>query len=366
MKKCHIAYLGCTAALLGAGLGATPATAAHSTLIVHPGESIQKAVDAAQPGDTVLVLPGNYYESVKITKSGLTLRGSGRTTMIKPDPTVAVPDKPSKPDGTTPTTGSCAEKGNGICVIGTKTASLEGVTVSNLTVTGFAHSGVFAMATDGLTVRKVHAVDNKVWGIAQERSTRSTLRQNHATGNGDAGLFLANTVSAEEGAADTSGTVIEDNRLENNRIGLTVRRLRTLSVNDNYITANCVGVFVVGDENMPRAGAISVRDNTIVKNNKSCPKTERLPALQGSGVVLTGAEETEVTRNVITDNVGESPLSGGVVLFKSFVGATSERNRVSDNTLDGNAPADLVNTDPGRDNSFTGNTCRASKPSGMC
>ncbi|MFE0514431.1 nitrous oxide reductase family maturation protein NosD [Streptomyces sp. NPDC058964] len=369
MTKCHIAYLACTAALLGAGLGATPAAAVRATLVVHPGESIQKAVDAAQSGDTVLVAPGTYYESVKVTTPGLTLRGSGRTTVIMPDPKVAVTPPgttASSSADTTKDTASCAEGGNGICVVGTKTHNLEGVTVSDLTVTGFARSGVFGMATDGMTVRKVYAVKNGVWGIAQERSVHGVFRKNYARDNGDAGLFLANTIKAEEGATDTGGVVVDRNRLEGNRIGLTVRRLRNLTVAGNYVTGNCAGVFVVGDENKPKAGAVTVRDNLLVSNNKSCPKTERLPALQGSGVVLTGAEDSLVTRNLITGNAGNSPLSGGIVLFKSFVGVTSERNRISDNTLDNNSPADLVNTDTGQGNSFTGNYCRASKPSGLC
>jgi hypothetical protein len=35
--------------------------------------------------------------------------------------------------------------------------------------------------------------------------------------------------------------------------------------------------------------------------------------------------------------------------------------------LEGNAPADLVNTDTtGKGNTFEGNTCGASKPAGLC
>ncbi|MDH6629663.1 nitrous oxidase accessory protein NosD [Streptomyces sp. LBL] len=352
MKKCHIAYWACAAVVVGAGLGAAPPSAGHTTHVVRPGESIQKAVDAAAPGDTVLVSPGTFQESVKVSKPGLTLRGMGARTVIKP--------------GTDKAANSCAERGNGICVVGTKDANVEGVTVASLTVTGFTGDGVFAMATDGLTVRNVTAVKNGVWGIAQEQSVRGAFRMNTARDNGDAGLFLANTITAEQGATDALGTVVEHNRLEGNRIGITVRRLQNVSVQSNRLTGNCAAVFVVGDENKPKTGHLTVRDNIIEQNNKSCPKTERLPALQGSGIVLTGAEETLVTGNEITENVGTSPLSGGIVLFKSFVGVTSERNRISDNVLQDNSPADIVNADTGEGNIFEGNTCQASKPAGLC
>ncbi len=355
MMRFHISHLACAAAIIGAVFGAAPPVAAadQMTHVVFPGQSIQRAVDAAEPGDTVLVTPGTYRESVTVSTPGITLSGMGRGTVIEPGTDKAATD-------------SCAAQGNGICVIGTKDHDVEGVTVASLTVTGFAKTGVFAMATDGLTVRNVTAVKNGVWGIAQERSVRGVFRKNTARDNGDAGLFLANTIKEEAGATDTGGTVVARNRLEGNRIGITVRRLRNLTVADNHLTGNCAGVFVVGDENKPRAGALTVRDNTLVRNNKSCPKTARLDALQGSGIVLTGTEDTLVTHNRVIGNAGASPLSGGIVLFKSFVGTTSERNRITDNTLEGNAPADLVNTDTGKDNTFTHNTCRASKPAGMC
>ncbi|MEU9314006.1 right-handed parallel beta-helix repeat-containing protein [Streptomyces sp. NPDC048256] len=374
MKKCHIAYLACTAALIGTGLGAAPPVAAHRIHVVHPGESIQKAVDAAQPGDTVLLTYGTYHESVDVSTPGLTLRGVGRGTVLEPEAGASTGTAPSTGSGAAKTgkTGkagkaasSCAAAGNGICVVGTKDHNVDGVTVASLTVTGFAKTGLYATEADGLTVRRVTAVKNGVWGIATEHSVHGLFHHNTARDNGDAGLFLANTVKEEQGATDTEGTVVEHNRLEGNRIGVTVRRLRNLTLAGNHLTGNCAGVFVVGDENKPKAGFVTVRDNRIERNNKSCPKTARLDALQGSGIVLTGAEDSLVTRNVIKDNVGKSPLSGGIVLFKSFVGTTSERNRISDNLLRGNSP-DLVNTDTGKGNTFEGNSCRSSKPAGLC
>ncbi|MFR0354349.1 right-handed parallel beta-helix repeat-containing protein [Streptomyces sediminimaris] len=352
MTKYRIAYLMCTAVVVGTGLGAAPPASHHEVHVVWPGESIQKAVDAAGSGDTVLLAPGTFHESVKVTTPGLTLRGMGRSTVIEP--------------GTKRAAGSCAEGGNGICVVGTKDRDLAGVTVANLTVTGFARSGVFSMATDGLTVQDVTSVGNGVWGIAQERSVHAVIRDNTARDNGDAGVFLANTIKEEAGASDTGGTVVERNRLEGNRIGVTVRRLRNLVVTRNHVTGNCAGVFVVGDENKPKAGDLAVRGNYVVRNNKSCPKTDRLEALQGSGIVVTGADDTAVTGNIVRDNVGTSSMSGGIVLFKSFVGVTSDHNRITGNVLKGNSPADLVNADLGKDNTFQGNTCRASKPAGLC
>ncbi|MFE5796196.1 nitrous oxide reductase family maturation protein NosD [Streptomyces sp. NPDC056503] len=354
MTTRQIALLACTVALTASGLGAAAPSAENRKVhLVKPGDSIQKAVDAAKPGDTIVLSPGTYRESVRITTSGLKLLGSGRGS------TVLVPGDAVADD-------ACAKAGHGICVTGTESRPVQGVTVRSLTLRGFTNNGLWASRTDRLTVRKVTADENGKWGIAQERSTRGVFSHNTARNNADAGLFLANTTDTELGATDAEGTVITHNRLSGNRIGITVRRLRNVTVDHNEATGNCAAVFVVGDESTPRAGAMTLRRNHIHDNNKYCPKTPRLPFLQGSGIVLTGAEETVVEKNRVVGNVGTSPLSGGIVLFKSFVGAPNEQNAIRDNVVKRNSPADLADRDTGRGNTFTRNTCTLSEPAGMC
>ncbi|WP_309063401.1 right-handed parallel beta-helix repeat-containing protein [Streptomyces sp.] len=353
MTRRHIAYLACATAAVAAGLGAAPSTDAPTVHRVQPGESIQKAVDAAKPGDTVLLAPGTHKESVDITVSNLTLRGHGAHR------TVLVP-------GTDSGRSACAKAGNGICVTGTDKKPVERVTVRSLTLRGFEKNGLWATGTDRLKVQQVTAEKNGQWGIAEERSVRSVLTHNAVEKNGDAGLFVANTTDTEEGARDAGKTVIQHNRMADNRVGVTVRRLRNLTVDRNEATGNCAAVFVVGDESEPRAGALSVTRNHIHANNKYCPKTPRLPFLQGSGIVLTGAEETLVAWNRVENNKGTSPLSGGIVLFKSLVGAPNERNEIRDNLVTGNSPADLADRDTAKTNTFSRNTCTLSEPAGMC
>jgi hypothetical protein len=60
----------------------SPTSAIANTHLVHPGDSIHAAVDAASPGDTIMVRAGTYRESVKIQTDGLTLRAKGSVTLI--------------------------------------------------------------------------------------------------------------------------------------------------------------------------------------------------------------------------------------------------------------------------------------------
>ncbi|CAM5618310.1 right-handed parallel beta-helix repeat-containing protein [Streptomyces pilosus] len=352
MNRRHIAFLACATAVVAAGMGAAPAVQQPTVHRVQPGQSIQKAVDAAEPGDTVLLAAGTYRQSVDITSPDITLRGQGANR------TVLMPAAKAK--------GACAEAGNGICVTGTDAKPLEDVSVRSLTVRGFAGNGLWATGTEHLQIRFVSAGKNGRWGIAAERSVRGVISHNLTQDNGDAGVFVANTVDTEEGARDAGRTVIRHNRTEGNRVGVTVRRLRNMSVDHNEATGNCAAVFVVGDESAPRAGRLSVTHNHVHANNKHCEQTPRLPFLQGSGIVLTGVEDTLVAFNRVEDNKGTSPLSGGIVLFKSLVGTPSERNEIRDNLLTGNGPADLANRDTAKTNTFSRNTCTLSEPAGMC
>lgn len=421
----HNKYLAGAMTVAALGAGAVAAPAAHAAWHVHvvrAGQSIQAAVDVAAPGDTVMIMPGTYRESVQITRNvTLTGAGTGKVTLTAPagQGAGAAPSTPgtgattTAPGGaaktTTSTTGAdtgttaaggtptgtqsgaqsgaqttaqreqgtvvtgtttqaaCAAAGHGICVTGADGHPLTAVRIERLTITGFRTNGIDVSGTDRMVVRHVTVQDNGVQGISQEKSTRAVLRDNRATGNGQSGIFVANLINAEGGALDTRGTVIAGNTLSGNRIGVTVRRARVLTVQDNTVTANCGGVFVVGDENTPKAGDLDVRGNRITANNKFCASNGRLPAIQGTGVLLTGAEDTRVTGNLISGNAGASPMSGGVVLYPSQVGVANNRDRISGNTLSGNKPADLADRDTkGSGNTFSANSCAVSEPAGRC
>ncbi|GAA1898813.1 right-handed parallel beta-helix repeat-containing protein [Streptantibioticus ferralitis] len=352
MRKRRAQYLVPLATVLVSGWTAAPPAAAANRHIVHPGESIQQAVEHASPGETLYLLPGTYRESIEVTVPGLTLRGVGPETVLTP--------------GTTRPENACAKAGHGICVTGTGNKPLAGVRIQSLTVSGFTKDGISASWTDQMSVRDVRVENNGQQGISQQLSTRGEFRHNVIRNNGESGILLANVIGREGGAIDTQGAVIGGNYLQGNHYGVVIRRARNLVIKHNTITGNCGGVFVVGDENVPRAGAITIRRNRVEENNKLCPKSAHLPKFQGVGILVTGAEQTLVTHNLVRGNSGRSPMSGGIVLYRSHFGAPNSHITIRDNTVRDNNPADLANRDVGEDNTFARNSCRVSEPTGSC
>ncbi|MBY8879213.1 right-handed parallel beta-helix repeat-containing protein [Streptomyces sp. PLK6-54] len=350
------------AAAAGTALVAAPSADAATVHVVTPGQSIQQAVDSARPGDVIQIMPGTYRESVLVTVPRLTIRGAGAQRV-----TLRPAAQPASTTATTKAAASCFTTGAGICVAGTDDHPVRNVRVQGLTVTGFAKYGIAASGTDRLTVTRVDASDNGMYGIGEQKSVRATFTRNRAANNGEGGIFLANTTSEEGGALDLDGARVSGNVLTGNKMGVVLRRVRDMSVQGNSVSGNCAGMFVIGDENTPRGGDLTVRGNVVTDNTKYCAANTRLPFVQGAGIVLTGVENTVVERNIVTGNSGTSVMSGGVVLFKSFVGVPNTGNTIRDNVLSGNAPADLADGDTtATGNTFTGNSCSVSLPAGRC
>ena len=111
-----------------AGVG----SAAADSSVVGPGESIQKAINAADPGDTIVVR-GVHREDVVIRKDGIKLRGDD-----------AVIEAPARADSPC----SRAFGPEAICVLGDVNLDtfevkkrVKDVSVSGFTIRGFQEGG---------------------------------------------------------------------------------------------------------------------------------------------------------------------------------------------------------------------------------
>jgi nitrous oxidase accessory protein NosD len=346
---------------LGAALTvASGASASVSkTIVVGPGQSIQAAVDRANPGDTILVKAGVYHETVQIRKDGITLRGSGDFR----GGTVLEPPK------TFPKTFCNTSFGpTGVCVVGKRVTKNGQVitpvthdTVTALLVTGFPASGVFGYGTDNLTVTRVTAVNDGEYGISRFESTDSVFANDTAIGNDEAGFYI--------GDSPLAYSAVRNSRASGNLFGIFIRHARHVTVEGNHLQGNCQGVIVLDDGQPGGAGNATIEHNSVNKNNKFCPPSEDGPALQGGGILLLGATRTLVAGNSVAGNTGKQINSGGIVVAsaKQLTGGSDPNfDTIARNTAYRDHPADLIWDGTGTNVTFTGNHCTTSLPPGLC
>lgn len=338
--------IACLLAALLAMLLTGVAYAQTQVSIVGPGESIQRAVAAAERGDTIVVR-GTHREAVVIRKDGIKL--VGQDAVLKP------PDGPRTP---------CFEPA-GFCVLGdvnfqTETVSdyVQDVTITGFTIRGFEGFGIVALGARNAKFVKNRAFDNGEYGITAFASTGTRVLANTTSGSGEAGIYI--------GDSPRANATVAGNDTYGNLFGIFVRNARGGSISANHVHNNCVGMMFLADAPGP-AGNFEVRANAVRKNTRSCPAGEEGPSLSGVGIALWGARDMQIQGNAIFDNVpsGPSAIRGGVALVRGFGGTAPKDNLVQGNTILRNRP-DIFWDKSGSGNRFVGNVCRTSKPKRLC
>jgi hypothetical protein len=317
------------------------------SLIVRPDESIQEAVDAAEPGDTIVVKKGIYNETVVIDKDGISLRG------VK-----AVLEPPSEP-----TAGPC--EGAGFCVLGdvdfqTGEVSeyVEDVSISGFTIRDFSVYGIVGFGAKDAKFVKNRSFDNGEYGITTFFSTGTKINSNEVSGAEDAAIYVGDSPIAK--------TNIVHNETYDSASGILIRNSLQGRIIANNAHDNCVGIVFIADAPGP-AGEFDVNGNKVHDNTGACPATAETPALSAVGIGLLGARDVEVHGNRILDNVPSDPqaFSGGVLAVRGIEGTPPTDNTVTGNTILRNEP-DIFWDETGSGNRFEPNNCETSVPEDLC
>src|SRR5215207_10238863 len=156
----------------GVALATAIGSAQAANKVVEPGESIQKAVNAADPGATIVVR-GLHHEDVAIRKDGIKLRGDD-----------AVIEPPAKADS------PCAPEA--ICILGDmnfQTGEITGprvkdVSVSGFTIRGFQEVGqgdFVPFSIDVLYARDTTVAENRIIGNVNAGGIGITLSSINTT-----------------------------------------------------------------------------------------------------------------------------------------------------------------------------------------
>ncbi|MEO8795925.1 MAG: parallel beta-helix domain-containing protein, partial [Daejeonella sp.] len=240
-------------------------------ITVKSGGSIQAAVDAAEPGSTIKILPGTYKESVTVNKSHITIQGSESVFIINP-----------------------GEEENGFTVeSGADHFTLEGVTIK-----GFEENGVLLTNVDGFVLRKIVAIDNGEYGLFPIFSTNGIIDHCTASGHTDTGIYVGQSSNIE----------IMHCTAFKNVFGIEVENCTGVSVTQNHTYNNVTGIVSVL---LPQLVVKTATDILISKNivhennlaNFSVPGEgfeNFVPS--GIGILIIGTDRTTVDKNQVKDN----------------------------------------------------------------
>jgi nitrous oxidase accessory protein NosD len=301
--------------------------------VVRPGESIQKAIKAADPGDSIVVLGGVHHGTVVIKKDGISLRGVD--AVLKP------PANPSSPCGA-----------SGFCV------QADNVSISGFTVRNFRDFGIVAMGARNAKFMTNRAFNNGEYGIAAFSSTGTHIIANLTSGSDEAGIYVGDSPHAD--------ATVAANEAYGNLFGIFVRNARHGKIAGNQVHNNCLGMLFLADAPGP-AGVFDVMGNKVVNNTRACPANEEGPPVSGVGIALLGARGMEIKSNHIIHNVPSGPteFSGGVLVVSGFEGTPPSNNTLTGNTILRNKP-DIFWDKSGSGNRLKPNNCKTSKPGRLC
>jgi parallel beta-helix repeat protein len=332
-------------------LAAGPAARAGDVVVLS---TIQAAVDLAQPGDRVIVPPGRYHESVTISRSGITIRGSHGAVL----------------DASGFSTGIRAASGPGGLVCPPLT--LHDLAVEGLRIEGASFTGVFFRGVDGFAFRNGSYSGNRLYAVFPVCSRDGVIAGNHVEGTEDGAIYVGNSddvlIERNHAAASVAGILVE------NSTDVLVRRNTTIGNTGGIVT------FVLPGLPVPVTEDVVVEDNVVMHNNRPNPFA---PSLQnplsflptGTGILTIGADRVTVRRNRV---VGNDSLGIGVTALPipnpdPRVDPDPDGVRVVDNVAlrNGRAPdplrlpapgADLVYDGSGAGTCFAGNVFQTAFP----
>ena len=312
----------------GVALATAIGSAGVQSSVVGPGESIQKAINAAHPGDTIVVR-GVHKEDVVIRKNGIKLRGDD-----------AVIEAPSTAKADSPCSRTFGPEA--ICVLGDvniKTGELTGQRVSDVSVSGFTIRGfkiagkgdstafvIDATAARNATVVGNRLIGNVAGGIVASGSVNTTVAKNHVIGSPKtdaAGIVV-------EGSSRTTVVKNDVRSIPEGRFAIEAIESRDTTIAGNDLIGNGLGVLA-GDSTGTKMLSNDITDTTevgtvIFDSTGTKILSNDIRRSGNTGITIFGSKPANV--KVVGNRISGGPWGIGVYGTKrgSFTGNTIHDN----------------------------------------
>ncbi len=293
-------------------------------------DSIQRAVEAAEPRDLVSVGPGVYREAVEVLDTPhITIRGRDRNEVIL--------------DGE-------HTRQNGV------TVTVDGVVVENVTARNYGYNGFFWTGVTGYRGSYLTAYNNAEYGVYAFASTRGRFEHSYASGHPDSGFYV--------GQCDPCHAVVTDVVAERNAIGYSGTNAGgDLHVRNSVWRDNMAGIVpntLDSEDLAPQAGA-TIEDNLVADNdNVDAPTLAIGYPVFGTGIAVPGGTDNVVRNNEVRDHANFGVLLGPIIDKNLWRPAGNE---VRENVVRQSGRADLALAMPaGPDNCFADNAFATSRP----
>lgn len=280
----------CAILLLAFGCGDDDDGGGSDPLTVRPGQSIQAAVDAAQPGDTVTVMPGDYIE---------THGGSAAVWIKKPLKLIARSTEDEKVR-ILPAPG----QRNGILAAPERSGDpdIDGVEIKGFTIEGFPNNGIWLRHVVNFVIEENVSINNLENGIWPTLSANGLVKKNVAYGSLDSSLWVEASVNVR---------VIE-NDLHHSPTGLEITVSKDVTAERNKVHHNTVGIGLYHPtaaglpplEPPSDNGFWRIIDNHVYDNNEPnrAPGGAVAELPSGGGILLLGVDNVHIERNRIENN----------------------------------------------------------------
>jgi len=239
---------------------------------VRNGSSIQKAVEAANPGDLIRVFPGTYSENVYIDKDDISMQG------------VVINGEWPTLDGKKEINDAFLYSGNGILI-------------ENFKIINYKGNGVMGQAGNNFVIRNNWIIDTGVYGIFPQYGKNGLIEHNVLSLIADAAIYV--------GMCDNVDVL--HNEVFDNVAGIEIENSRHCLVENNYAHNNTGGLLTFVTPGLPIKTTFDVilRNNFVVNNNHEnfgAPGSTVAGIPAGTGILIMAADDVIVENNIITGN----------------------------------------------------------------